>query len=443
MFAPKNYSFGTLKELVQNTQQGLSDGWKNIADKAKKDVKVVNKMARKALATEDGGKLRDGYVTTVDLNAGYEMFKSFQDNWVLFHKDSVNNVNKAGQVDFQLNAFLNEWQKYDSYLEEFLGNLRIIPDVISNIEAIQKQVGDIAEQTKNVEDLLLEYEDACERFELEKCKVDMKIKLSQLVETKHAEYTLKKSFLVGNEEVDLVTKESVKKITAYSMTKNTEEIESVEKQKAYEDAFLDQMNQYIKYGEIEKPITGILESNTVAVEDININDSDLSTLREFLGPDEFNLVIQAQASQNKLSNKPNTLVTEISDNNSPDTSQINDINEENILKIKQEGTILDLGENENGTASFSNNVDEIIEMGVEKGDVFVSEEMSDISQYTGVDKVQVSQESPQETDVAPSEITDKILQETYEETFKSTLQETVSEDDDHEFFDASSNNIAE
>ena len=41
------YSFDSLKERVQSAQQGLTDGWKTIADKAKKDVKVVNKIARK------------------------------------------------------------------------------------------------------------------------------------------------------------------------------------------------------------------------------------------------------------------------------------------------------------------------------------------------------------------------------------------------------------
>ena len=58
------------------------------------------------MATEDGGKLRDGYVTTVNLNAGYDLFKVFQTNWVNFHKNSVNNVNKAGEVDKQLNTFI-------------------------------------------------------------------------------------------------------------------------------------------------------------------------------------------------------------------------------------------------------------------------------------------------------------------------------------------------
>jgi len=302
MFTSKNYSFGVLKERVQTAQQELSDGWKNITDKAKKEVKIVNKIARKALATEDGGKLRDGYVTTVNLDAGYDLFKEFQNNWMTIHKESVVNVNKAAEVDKQLNNFSKEWQKWESYLEEFRGNLMMLPDVISKVEIIQNRVESIGVQTQEIEYLLLEYEDACECYELEKCKIDMKVKLSQLVEAKHAEYNLKKT--VANKDAEaratIVRDMSIQKIASFPPV--TEVSDSKEKQKAYEDAFLDQMNQYIKYGEVEKPIAGSLsEKETVTVEDINIDDSDLSTLREFLGPEEMSSLIEVQASQNKAS----------------------------------------------------------------------------------------------------------------------------------------------
>ena len=42
----------------------------------------------------------------------------------------------------------------------------------------------IGEQVKQIEGLLLRYEDACENEELEKQKDELKLKLSQLVETK-------------------------------------------------------------------------------------------------------------------------------------------------------------------------------------------------------------------------------------------------------------------
>ena len=110
------------------------------------------------------------------------------------------------------------------------------------MEVINQRVSDISAQTEKIEDLLLEFEDSCERFELEKCKIDMKIKLSQFVETKHAEYTLRKSIIAEgkNKTCDDTALKVGSKATAVT--------ECVEKQKAYEDAFLDQMNQYIQVG---------------------------------------------------------------------------------------------------------------------------------------------------------------------------------------------------
>ena len=67
---------------------------------------------------------------------------------------------------------------------------------------------------------------------------------------------MKKSLVNGESEeegeqvVSSVVKElSMKKIASFPPI--TEVSQAVEKQKAYEDAFLDQMNQYIQYGEIE------------------------------------------------------------------------------------------------------------------------------------------------------------------------------------------------
>lgn len=307
MFGGKNISFGNLKERVQSAQQEFSASWKTIADKAKKEAKIVNKKARKALATEDGGKLRENYILTVNLDAGHTLFKTFEETWASMHKESVTNVKKAEEVDRNITNFSKEWVKWNGYLEEFHGNLVVLPEVVAKVEIIQNRIEAIGKQTQKIEELLLQYEDACERFEFEKQKMELKVKLSQLVETKHAEYTLKRAMIAGKDkqcERTVVEEESTAKLSSVATPKIHREVErekSVDKQQAYEDAFLDQMNQYIKYGELEKPIAGSVGEidNVSQIEDITIDDSDLSTLKEFLGPEELNSVLQAQASQNK------------------------------------------------------------------------------------------------------------------------------------------------
>lgn len=55
-------------------------------------------------------------------------------------------------------------------------------------------------------------------------------------------------------ERTVVEEESTAKLSSVATPKIHREVErekSVDKQQAYEDAFLDQMNQYIKYGELE------------------------------------------------------------------------------------------------------------------------------------------------------------------------------------------------
>ena len=75
-----------------------------------------------------------------------------------------------------------------------------------------------------------------------------------------AEYTLKKSIVEGKNSQ--ASKQAADKVTSPSKivatpTKTKVELEkrsSMERQKAYQDAFLEQMNQYIQHGEVESEL---------------------------------------------------------------------------------------------------------------------------------------------------------------------------------------------
>ena len=69
-----------------------------------------------------------------------------------------------------------------------------------------------------------------------------------------AEYTLRKSIVQGSTKQKGSGENEGSRLVVSPTPVNTKEYEkqnSLEKQKAYQDAFLDQMNQYIKYGELE------------------------------------------------------------------------------------------------------------------------------------------------------------------------------------------------
>uniref|UniRef100_T2M878 Dysbindin n=1 Tax=Hydra vulgaris TaxID=6087 RepID=T2M878_HYDVU len=296
MFSKNTFDNLRLMQRIQSAQVELSSGWKNLTEKAKKEVKVANKIARKVLATEDGGELREEYILKVKLDSGYQLFKKFHNEWVCIHEESVKNVKLSEKVDEQVVRFNKEWEKWNTYLIEFQNNLQALPEFLAKVEIAQNKISAIGELIEKIETLLVEYEDAIERHDLEKQKLEVKVKLSELVATKHAEFALKKSMYENQHE----TTNSFRKVVESKEGKEAiDRQQSEEKQKAYGDVFLEQMSRYIQYGEIEKPIASFVQTAETTLDDIQINESDLSTLREFLGPEEIDSVIQAQASQNR------------------------------------------------------------------------------------------------------------------------------------------------
>ena len=57
-------------------------------------------------------------------------------------------------------------------------------NVLKNSIFFFKFLDAIALQVKQIEKSFLEYEDACDRLDLERQKIELKVKLSELVETK-------------------------------------------------------------------------------------------------------------------------------------------------------------------------------------------------------------------------------------------------------------------
>ncbi|XP_066924006.1 dysbindin-like [Clytia hemisphaerica] len=308
----KKLSLGGWKETMQKTQQEFSTGLRSFTEKAKKEAKIANKKARKLMEVEDGGELRNEYILSVNLSAGHDLFKKFQNNWATMHEESIINVEKCDKVDATMNSFSRDYYKSKDLLEGFQNNLVALPEVLSKVEIAQSRIDSIAKQVKQIERAFLDYEDACDRLELEKQKNELKIKLSQLVETKHAEYTLKKSIVEGKnsqaskQAADKVTSPS-KIIAGPTKTKAKVELEkrsSMERQKAYQDAFMEQMNQYIQHGEVEKPIAGSANSQSVSM-DFEIGESDFSALSEFLGPEELSS-FKKQSAKQKPENEKTT-----------------------------------------------------------------------------------------------------------------------------------------
>ncbi|XP_065064331.1 dysbindin-like isoform X2 [Rhopilema esculentum] len=275
-------SFG-LKDKLKTVSIDLSTGWKFISARAKHEAKTFNKKARKALATyEEGSSVRYDQVYNCDFDVGFSVWKRFQGSWREMREESDKNTCLAEGADVIINDVFKEWQKWESTVSQFHENLVAIPDIIAQVEIAQAQLAKIGDQISKVEKLLVEHEDVVMKVELERKKCNEKLELSKLVEKRQKAYQeMKAKYEMTEEE-------------SGEMAMVLERQESIEKQQVYEDAFLEQMEKYIRYGELERPIVGSVEHHEVPT-DISFDESDFDALKEFLGPEELDTVMKSQA----------------------------------------------------------------------------------------------------------------------------------------------------
>ncbi|XP_065064332.1 dysbindin-like isoform X3 [Rhopilema esculentum] len=232
-------SFG-LKDKLKTVSIDLSTGWKFISARAKHEAKTFNKKARKALATyEEGSSVRYDQVYNCDFDVGFSVWKRFQGSWREMREESDKNTCLAEGADVIINDVFKEWQKWESTVSQFHENLVAIPDIIAQVEIAQAQLAKIGDQISKVEKLLVEHEDVVMKVELERKKCNEKLELSKLVEKRQKAYQeMKAKYEMTEEE-------------SGEMAMVLERQESIEKQQVYEDAFLEQMEKYIRYGELE------------------------------------------------------------------------------------------------------------------------------------------------------------------------------------------------
>jgi len=268
--------------------------------------------------------VRYDQVYDCDFDTGFFLWARFQKSWVELRNSTVKNVTLAEDVDATIQSVHKSWKKWESAATQLHDNLVAMPDIVAHVEIAQKQIEAVGEKIFNVERLLLEYEDACERVELERKKDGEKLELSALVEKRQKAFQeLKAKYEMTEEESD-------------EASRVLERQESIEKQQIYEDAFMEQMEKYLQFGEYDKPIAGSA-GHDHQTEELSFDDADLEALREFLGPEEMDTVLRSKAimsaSQNSQSadsdTKPDKEAVEdvkIDDQSTPSPSPEEDSN---------------------------------------------------------------------------------------------------------------------
>ncbi|XP_028392703.1 uncharacterized protein LOC114517244 [Dendronephthya gigantea] len=264
--------FGNLKDRLYDVQHDLTQGLRSISTKAKT---ANQRLVRKAAFTiaEDVNVNSNDQCFDCNLEAGSEIIARFYKNWAEIHWKGKDIAEKAEETDKVILDSLKRCAALDRAITSFHQELSFLPEVLEKIDAATEQIENIHSQIDVFEQLVEEFEEASVRNILERRKAKETKILDRYVEHLEYEYnTLEEEF-------------KMKKSIEDAQTKKLERQASAERQKVYEDVFLEEMQHYIQYGATEKPIAGTPPSQSL--EDITLDeDTDLEQqLNDFLQND--------------------------------------------------------------------------------------------------------------------------------------------------------------
>ncbi|XP_048576389.1 dysbindin [Nematostella vectensis] len=265
--------FGNFRERFQTVRHDVTQGWKSIADKAKSVNKTI--VRNTTLITDELVVLEgEDQCFSCELEAGSEILSKYQKDWVDLHEASSSCAQEAENVDQKINNALKRTTELRNVITILHGELERLPDIIKQVQDASASVDAISSQTEVLEGLLLDLEEVCENLDLERRKTGQRLNMIVMQQTKLDNLEKLKEDLEIEHELKNQKKEFL------------ERQESVEKQKVYEDAFIEQMNYYIQFGHTEEPISTLSEAGS-SLADIKLDVGTLDKeLDDFLGPED-------------------------------------------------------------------------------------------------------------------------------------------------------------
>ncbi|XP_031558051.1 dysbindin-like [Actinia tenebrosa] len=261
--------FGSLKERLESVKHDVTQGWKSISDKAKA---VNQKIARKTtFITEEYTEGQD-QCFNCDLEAGSEILEKYHKDWADIHEKSRASAEEAESADQTINSILKKCTNLRNTMTIFHGELDKLPEVIQNIQSATETIAAIGTQSEELEDLLMDLEEVCEKLDIERHKNSHRLKVVMFHQSKLDDLEKLKEDLQLQHQINSQKKEKL------------ERQESIERQKVYEDAFIEQMNYYIQFGKTDEHVSHSSEPEE-SLADIKLEDYDLEKqLDDFLGP---------------------------------------------------------------------------------------------------------------------------------------------------------------
>lgn len=255
--------FENFREKLQTVQQDFTSGIKTLSDKSK-EAKVKKKQRR------------DEHLP--QYSAGVELLSRHEDTWVTLHKRAKECAKAGETVDGEVVMLCAHWEKRRGAVLELQEQLQQIPAFLSDLETITSRIAHLEADFEEMEARLIYLDDLCAQCEHQRYKHFQILQLENYKKNKRRELEAFKA------ELDT---EHAQKVLE---TEHAQQVKLKERQKYFEEAFQQDMDQYLSTGYLQitdrrDPLGSMssMEVNVDLLEQMDLTDvSDHEALDVFL-----------------------------------------------------------------------------------------------------------------------------------------------------------------
>lgn len=279
----------TLRERLLSVQQDFTSGLKTLSDKSR-EAKVKSKPRTAPRLPK--------------YSAGLELLSRYEDAWAALHRRAKECADAGELVDSEVVMLSAHWEKKRTSLNELQGQLQQLPALLQDLESLMASLAHLETSFEEVENHLLHLEDLCGQCELERHKQAQAQHLESYKKSKRKELEAFKA--------ELDTEHTQKALEM----EHTQQLKLKERQKFFEEAFQQDMEQYLSTGYLQiaerrEPMGSMssMEVNVDVLEQMDLMDiSDQEALDVFLNSGgEDNIVMspgvemESNPNQNEMS----------------------------------------------------------------------------------------------------------------------------------------------
>lgn len=214
----------TLRERLLSVQQDFTSGLKTLSDKSK-EAKVKSRPRTAPYLPK--------------YSAGLDFLSRYEDTWAALHRRAKECADAGELVDSEVVMLSAHWEKKRTSLAELQEQLQQLPALLQDVESLMASLAHLETSFEEVENHLLHLEDLCGQCELERHKQAQARHLEDYKKSKRKELEAFKA------ELDTEHAQKVLEM------EHTQQLKLKERQKFFEEAFQQDMEQYLSTGHLQ------------------------------------------------------------------------------------------------------------------------------------------------------------------------------------------------